>query len=437
MIFRKGFWFILVRVIVLVFLLAWLVYSYYNTELIVTPIMIGVLLLVAIIELNWYLQKQERNWVNFLQSIQYQDFNRSYQNQNLTKELAEAYKLITQSMEELQSSKQAEFRLLQTVLGHVSIAVVCFQDDGQIVFTNKAFDALLNLPGLINIDRLKREFPNIYEVLTSKDESLSEWIDHIDGQKLFAKVEVFKLQQRSHTLVSFTDIRSSLDAKELDSYQKLMRVMTHEIMNSATPVLSLIRVVNKKMISESGLTTLELQDQQNIATSLQAIEERTAGILKFVESYKKINKPIKPHLESVHSAELVQMINTLMKPSSNIVLEVKDDLNDDIVIDRTLISQVLINLIKNAEEAVSDIRNGKIEVTLRGYFDNVIIDVADNGAGVSSKDLHQIFVPFYTTKLDGSGIGLALSRKIIKAHSGVLEYTRVENKTRFTISIPS
>lgn len=436
MIFRKGFWYILLRVVVLAALLVCLTYSYFQTKLTVTPIMIGVLLLISLTELSWYLQRQERNWLRFLQSIKHQDFNRTYQKQTSSKELGEAYNMITQSMEELQSSKQAEFRLLQTVLGHVSIAVVCFQDDGEIIFTNKAFDTLLNLPGLIHLDRLEKEYPNIYGVMTTMDGLHSEWIDHVDGQKLFVKTEVFKLQQKNHKLISLTDIRSSLEAKELESYQKLMQVMTHEIMNSATPVLSLIRVVNKKLIHGSELADLDVGDQRNIAISLNAIEERTAGILKFVEAYKKINKPITPHLESIDSKDLMETVAALMKSSAHIKFNFEDHLNDVLVLDQTLISQVLINLINNAKDAVKDVEDGRINIILRKNGDLAIMEVEDNGSGVSPKDSHQIFVPFYTTKKEGSGIGLALSRKIMKAHGGILAYSKVNEKTRFTMSIP-
>ena len=414
-----------------------LAYTYFKTSLSITPIMFGVLLLIAVAELTWYLRRQERNWARFLLSVKYRDFNRAYQKQTTSTELKEAFDLITSSMEELQSNKEAEFRLLQTVLGHVSIAVGCYTENGEVIFTNKAFDALLDLPGIIHIDRIQKSYPKIHQVMVAKEGAPSEWIDHITGQKLFIKTESFKLKGKGHRLISLTDIRSSLDAKELESYQKLMRVMTHEIMNSTTPILSLIRVVNKKLIDGDELVSLNTKDQQNVSKSLNAIEERTSGMLKFVEAYKQINRPIEPHLELVESKELLDSISSLMTSATPTDLIINDQYKSTLILDRTLISQVLINLVKNAFDAVKETKCPSISLSVEKVdSDWISIEVADNGPGVSSSAIHQIFVPFYTTKPDGSGIGLALSRNIVKAHGGLLEYHRSNEKTYFAVRLP-
>lgn len=436
MIFKRSFFRILIRVVLIVILAFGFAYSYFQTDLSITPFMLATFIVIAAIELTWKLQKQERNWASFLLSVQHRDFNRAYEKQTTSNELREAYELITESMEELQSNREAEFRLLQTVLGHVSIAVGCYKENGEVLFTNKAFDAMLNLQGLFHIDRLKKEHPQIHQVMVAKEGSPSEWIDHSNGQKLFAKTESFKLKGKGHKLISLTDIRSSLDAKELESYQKLMKVMTHEIMNSATPILSLIRVVNRKLIKGSELITLDAKDQGNIAVSLNAIEERTAGMLKFVEAYKQINRPISPHLEQVESKDLLASITSLMIPETKTDLRMVDEMQDTLLIDRTLISQVVINLITNALQAVEEVEKPSVVVTIANEGKGVHIEVEDNGPGVAPNAIHQIFVPFYTTKPEGSGIGLALSRNIIKAHGGLLEYNRVNDKSRFTVRLP-
>jgi two-component system nitrogen regulation sensor histidine kinase NtrY len=436
MIFKKGFFQILIRVLLIVALSIGLVYSYFETDLSITPIMFGVSLFLATVALVYRLQKQERNWASFLQSIEYRDFNRTYQNQTDSEELQKAYHLITQSMEALQTNKEAEFRLLQTVLRHVSIAVICYKETGEVVFTNKAFDLLLALPGLIHIDKLENDHPKIHQVMVTKDGTPSEWIDHTNGQKLLIKTESFKLKGTAHRLASLTDIRSSLDAKELDSYQKLMRVMTHEIMNSTTPILSLIRVVNKKLINGSALVALEAKDQKNIATSLNVIEERTSGMLKFVEAYKQINRSIQPHIEAVESRALLDSITSLMSSETAIDFIVHDELKSSLMIDKVLMTQVLINVVKNALEATRAIENPKIVITVGRAAEQTYIEVVDNGPGVAAHAIQEIFVPFYTTKAEGSGIGLALSRKIVSAHGGLLAYRRIKEKTCFTINLP-
>jgi C4-dicarboxylate-specific signal transduction histidine kinase len=207
-------------------------------------------------------------------------------------------------------------------------------------------------------------------------------------------------------------------------------------MNSTTPVLSLIKVVNKKLINGETLTALDSKDQRNVAMSLEAIEERTAGMLKFVEAYKQINRPIQPHLESVESTALFESVTSLMNSEHDVNLKVKDEFNGQLMVDRHLFSQVLINLIKNAREATGTIDKPELEMTIRSEAQRVHINIADNGPGVAETAISEIFIPFYTTKKEGSGIGLALSRKIVRAHGGFLSYNRVDDKTQFTINLP-
>ncbi len=436
MISGKGFIRVIIRVLILIVLVFGLAYSYLKTELIITPIMFGLLILLSAIEMTWYLLRQERGWTRFLLSVKHKDFSRAYRRQAGSKEMQEAYDLITQSLEELESGKQAEYHLLRMVLGHISVAVACYSDQGEVLFSNKAFNALLGIPGLVNVDRLKLEFPKIHEVMISTHAPPSEWIDHGKGQQLFVKTESFKLKGKDYKLISLTDIKNPLDAKEFESYQKLMRVMTHEIMNSTTPILSLIRIVNQKLVLDEKLVELDQNDQKNIAMSLNAIEERTAGLLKFVEAYKQINRPIEPVLSACHSRELAAMITSLQATINEGTLAVHDEINGTLILDRVLIGLALNNLVKNAVEATNGTEKPAITVKLSREEDAVQIAVEDNGPGVPQKVLNQIFIPFFTTKAEGSGVGLALSRKIARAHKGSLEYNRVGNHTQFLLSIP-
>ena len=436
MTFNRQFLAIAFRIAVITALALGLSYSVLRTDLLVTPLMFGLLLMLVSTELVWTLQRQERGWVRFLESVKYQDFNRVYQKQS-SKELTKAYELITQSMEELQSNQEAEFRLLQTVLGHLSVGIACYTEAGDVRFTNSAFDDLLGLKALIHVDRLRAAHPEVHQVMMASDSVPMEWLDHTSGKKLFIRTEHFKLRGKAFKLVSLTDIRSSLDAKEMESYQKLMRVMTHEIMNSATPILSLIRVVNKKLIHEDAFNILSKKDEKNIAKSLYAVEERTAGILKFVDAYKEINRPIVPALQVVKSHELLSEVKALMNPSlKDLKFTVTHGLNDTLIIDRMLMSQVLINLVKNAHEAIDDVPQGEVQIILSRTEEATHLSVSDNGGGVRSEDLPQLFVPFFTTKPEGSGVGLALSRKIVKAHGGTLEYIALPKGSQFQIALP-
>lgn len=437
MIFKKSFFLILLRVLLIVALAVGMVYTYLNTDLSITPVMFGVFIFIFIIELSWHLQKQERAWARFLQSVEFGDFNRAYKKQTHSKELQQAYDLISAQMETLQTNREAEFRLLQTVLRHVSVAVVCYREEGEVVFTNKAFNELLGLRSLIHIDKLADKNPAIHQVMRAEERAPSGWIDHDQGQKLFIKTESFKLKGQAHRLASLTDIRNSLDAKELESYQKLMRVMTHEIMNSTTPILSLIRVVNNKLIHEQELVELNAKDQKNVAISLSAIEERTAGMLRFVQAYKQINRPIEVHPQLVESQVLLDSVASLMNTEKEVKFRIEDQIKSGLRIDRDLMSQVLINLVKNALDALKTVDKPEVTISAQKSAGHVFITVSDNGPGVPEKSVPEIFVPFFTTKAEGSGIGLALSRKIVRAHHGLLEYKRENGITSFVVDLPA
>ncbi|MEP1097093.1 MAG: ATP-binding protein, partial [Cyclobacteriaceae bacterium] len=424
MVFSKGLIRILIRVVLLATFLACGIYSYYQTDYVITPMMFGIFALISAIEMTWHLQRLERDWSQFLLSIRHHDFNRNYVNQSDSGKLGEAFKLITESFEQLETEKHAEDRLLQTVLGHIPVGLMCYKEDGEIVFSNKAIKEMLGFEAFIKIENLRDRFPNIYALLASDRSTDGELIEGIGEQRILIKLEAFTLQKKNYRLVSMTDIRSTLDANELESYQKLMSVMTHEIMNSATPILSLIQVVNEKMVEKDQLKSLSQKDQKNIVISMKAIEDRTQGMLKFVEAYREINKEFVPIYESVHTSKLIEQVIPLIDAQSTVPITVEDRVDLNVKVDSNLIVQVIINLLKNAIYAVQEVKDPAVTLYLSRDASELNIIVTDNGSGIEPENVNKVFIPFYTTKTEGSGIGLATSRKIVKAHGGRLSYSR-------------
>ncbi|MDW3193420.1 MAG: sensor histidine kinase [Cytophagales bacterium] len=431
MIFSRGFFQILWRVLLLA-VFAWLMsYSLVKTEFVVTPAIFGLFCLISITELYWFLRRQERNWYRFLLSIEHQDFTRSYQQFHESKQLRDAYELITRSFEQVKRQQESDHLLLKTVLTHIPIGLACYDAKGESVFANELFLNLIGRKLAPKARQLKTFIPGIRDEVWKEEAPPAELIEQLWQKRVLIKTESFKLLGHSYKLFSFMDISHTLDSNELESYQKLMRVMTHEIMNSTAPILSLIQVVNKKLVAEHGLNELEPKTQLNIGKSLLAIEDRTQGMLEFVEGYRKINKSITPQLAEVPSSEL---LDGLAPVAMGVEITLTDRLNTTLLIDKTLMMQVLINLITNAKEAVSEVEEGSIKLSIYPVADKVHMDVSDNGPGVKPEHLHQIFIPFYTTKETGSGIGLALSRKIVKAHGGSIGYERVGGmESRFRI----
>ena len=428
---------IILRICLLTILIVSAVISVYETDYVVTPVMFSLLAVLVAAELHWHLGRTRRMLSRFLLSIKHHDFSRYYKIQSADEELHQAFDLITKSFEDLETQKHADYRLLQTVSEHIKIGLACYSLEGQVTFSNKAFKEMLRMESFAKMDTLARQHPEIHKCLIADKPTPEMLIATSDHGKFLLKTEAFTLQDQGYRLASLYDIKSTLDTNELESYQKLMKVMTHEVMNSATPVLSLIQVVNKKLIKDEQVLTLAQNDQKNIAFSLKAIETRTASILKFVEAYRKINKPITPVRKQTTVHDLIAPVVTLLAQPSGTPVAFENAVEAPIYVDVELMSQTLINLLKNAMEATSVVEEPAIAIEARIESDRLIIAVEDNGSGISAAQQKEIFVPFFTTKAEGSGVGLALSRKIINAHGGSLNYQMTDqNRTRFTILLP-
>jgi signal transduction histidine kinase len=241
-------------------------------------------------------------------------------------------------------------------------------------------------------------------------------------------------------VISIHDIRHELDAKELESWQKLIRVLTHEIMNSITPITSLSETLLKYYIP-GGYTAGGTVDEKTIANTvkgLKVINERGVGLIRFVESYRKLTRLSKPVLKPVALKGLIEHLLVLLENEPDFhrihfLVEI-DPVDASIDVDEAQMSQVFINLIKNAMQAVEGVDSPKIVIsanyTESGLFE---VNIVDNGPGISPEVMEQIFVPFFTTKESGSGIGLSLSRQIMKNHGGSIEATSSPGHTRFVL----
>jgi signal transduction histidine kinase len=259
---------------------------------------------------------------------------------------------------------------------------------------------------------------------------------------LFIHATSFIVQNRSLTLISIQNIQSELEEKELEAWQNLIRVLTHEIMNSITPISSLASTANK--ILEQAQQNIEGQLDvheviHDVKQAVQTIDTRSQGLLKFVESYRKLTRLPKPEFQIVSVRKLFEHIIPLMLPKfqeKGILFSQKIEPETlEITADPSLIEQVLINLIQNAVDW-SD-RNRQIKILLEadlGTAGHPLIRVTDNGPGIEKEALEKIFIPFFTTKQDGSGVGLSLSRQIMRLHKGTISVqSKPDENTIFTL----
>ena len=328
---------------------------------------------------------------------------------------------------------------LQNLVDHVDIGLLSFDNQGNIEICNRAAKRYLNGQQPRELSTLKTKNDEIYRIIKSikpGHEILHKTLIDNLLQSILIKAIEFKFDNNVIKLVSFQDITNELDKKELDSWQKLIRVLTHEIMNSISPITSLTSVISGyfKRKDDENPVPPEKIDHQIIAKTLfglNTIEETGKGLLDFVDKYRSLTSLPRPDFSKFSVNDLFRKCKLLMESgiSNNIIIHTSVYPEDiTLVADYAQVEQVLINLIKNAVDAVSDLKNGVIQ--LKAFFgeEGTLIQVEDNGIGISDDIMEDIFVPFYTTKENGSGIGLSLSKQIMRNHKGTISVNSAPNK---------
>jgi nitrogen fixation/metabolism regulation signal transduction histidine kinase len=334
---------------------------------------------------------------------------------------------------------------LQSVVDYVDIGLLSFDMNGTIGIYNVAAKRYLNVQQPLQLSSLKTMDDELFKIVNTikpGQEILHKMkIDNL-LQSILVKATELKFESNVIKLVSFQDITNELDKKELDSWKRLIRVLTHEIMNYISPITSLTKVISgyfkKKDVENQD--PLELIDHQIVSktlSGLNTIEETGKGLLDFVDKYRSLTSLPKPNFSKFTIDSLFRKCKILMESniSNNIKITASVYPEDiSIVADYAQIEQILINLIKNAIEALSNNKNGTIHLKAFYSDDSILIQVKDNGIGISGDIIEDIFVPFFTTKENGSGIGLSLSKQIMQNHDGTISVNSALNKgSEFTL----
>ncbi|MFC2134331.1 PAS domain-containing sensor histidine kinase [Bacteroidota bacterium] len=351
---------------------------------------------------------------------------------------------ISKIIRQAKIEKENQYLYLQYVVEHVGVGLIAFDKKGKVEIINKAAKNLLQLPNLLNVrtlDAIQKGLSDLFVKLQNRETKLTTI--NIGSELLHISISAseFILLGKDIKLVSLQDIKAELDEKEVESWQKLIRILNHEIMNSITPVTTLTSTISKRLKNNRDVKQKNELDQQVISETvagLDLIAERGKGLIDFVTKYRNLTSTLKPEFTQVSVKKLFNHVKVLMggqfeSENINLILSTEpDDLS--ILADNKLIEQVLINLIKNSAEALNETSSKKI--ILHGFTekDRTVIKVIDNGTGISHAEMENIFIPFYTTKEKGSGIGLSLSRQIMRVHKGSLKVQSIPGKeTTFTM----
>lgn len=365
----------------------------------------------------------------FLESIRNDDLTPRISHQDrgaLFKAISDGFEDVQRAFGELRTQREEQAHILDAVVRHVRVALIAFRNDGQIILINTAARRLLSIPAIRHLDHLERRDPRLREILTQLQPGVRSLV-RIDRKErpldLVVHPTRLVLDGQSHTLVSLQDIRHELEDREMDAWQQLTRVMNHEIVNSVTPIASLAESAVSKLSSMPEIP-------ESVMGALSTIERRSAALVRFIDAYRSLAAVPRPRIERIVLQDLFHNLRTLLAATlPNHGIELITDIQPESLeldADPEMIEQVLLNLLLNSVEAFDGQTDPQITLSARtSHNGRPVISVRDNGPGVEPEALGQIFVPFFTTRPEGSGIGLPLSRQIMRMHHGTLSATSV------------
>lgn len=457
--FYKRFRFqIIFRVLILCLSVYALFHLLILTKLYATAFVTLLFIAYQVVSLIRCVERTNQQLSRFLLAIKYDDFSQGFTGKSLGSSFEELVGLFNDVMKKTQQTrfeKQEHYHYLQTILHHVGIGLLTFREDGEVDLVNKAAKRLLKVARLKNINSLREFNPPLVDTLFSLKAGEKALVKIDNGEmELIIHAAEFRLKDHKYTLVSLQDIQGELQEKEMEAWQTLIRVLTHEIMNSMTPITSMAATVIDllKSIHNQEVRSSDKPSEPgapgaadtvaDIEMALKTIHKRSLGLTEFVGAYRNLTLIPKPNFKVFPVEELFVRVEKLMEQKfreNNIPLyRSVEPQTLELTADPGLIEQVLINLLLNAVDAL-EANAGQKEprVELTGGLDEigrVLIRVTDNGPGIVEEAQKKVFIPFFTTKKKGSGIGLSISRQIMKLHKGTIMVQSIpDERTVFTL----
>lgn len=383
-------------------------------------------------------RKAQREVEQFVESIHYRDFSRYFDVKEAPVELQslrQGFNEINSTFKLISRERETQFVYLQKILELVNTGILSYEHStGEIGWMNESIKNMLGVPYLKSIGSLERRDPNLYQEVLNLRPGENRIVSLTRDKNVFKTLiaaTAFQTDGRIYKLVAFQDVNEALDETEAKAWQKLLSVMTHEIMNSVAPISSLAETMLYRLQESARLLEGQPGALEDLELGIGTIRRRSEGLLKFAETYRNLNKITTLNLKRVLARDLFETLHQLMEPTLDQKKIEMDILLIDTEIaldaDSSLLEQVLINLVVNAIEAVKD--RPEPLITLSAYAGpngRAIIKVSDNGMGMSPEVMDNIFIPFFSTKKTGSGIGLSLCKQIMLLHRGNVQVQSVE-----------
>jgi nitrogen fixation/metabolism regulation signal transduction histidine kinase len=436
-----------IRVIFLGLSMSLFMFMITRPNMVFAAVLTFIIIIAQLIDIFRFVSQTNRKLTRFLESVKYSDFISGFTTDNKLgrsfKDLNIAFNEVLEAFRKARTEKEEHWQYLNTVVQQVRTGILSFDTEGEVQLMNANAKKFIGISSIKNIKELIQINPRLYHSINSVEPGKSE-LYKASNNELYLTIQATELRIRGIDvkLVTLQNIQPELQKQELEAWQNLTRVLRHEIMNSITPISSLTstlrEILDHDMIKKDTDWELKGEAADDLREGLSTIENRSRGLIKFIDAYREYTSLPKPKMTTVLLKDLIEKVAQLMK---NEIKKTKIDFQYEcsseyltIQADVEMIEQVLINLLKNAIEALAETQNPKLSLTGRYNENAVLIEVTDNGPGIIKEAREHIFVPFYTTKRTGSGIGLSLSRQIMQMHNGSLAVeSEPEVQTVFTM----
>jgi two-component system, NtrC family, nitrogen regulation sensor histidine kinase NtrY len=398
---------------------------------------VGLLVVLQAGGLIWYVQKTNRALERFFLGIRHGDLTMNFQQTSggrSFRSLEASMQQVLEAYQQVKIEKEAQYHFLHMLVEQLPIGILTLAGE-ELVLMNTTAAALLHVDDTRDWKRLQTQHPRLAQALTTLGDhgrTLLAPEDTGTGH-LAVAVSTTVILGKPHRLISLQDIRTEIEQQEIEAWHKLIRILTHEIMNSVTPIASLTETLQAMLTDTQGnpkpFDAVTADNLDDIRFSLNTIHKRSEGLLSFVDKYRTLSRVPRPTLATIHLRTFLDHISTLLTPDlQRQAITLTTSTNDDaltIAADAALLEQVMINLVSNSTYALQATPQKQISIRTYTSDRHTILEVTDNGKGIPPKEINDIFIPFFSTRKEGMGIGLSLSKQIMSLHGGTIRVQSV------------
>ncbi|MDZ4715193.1 MAG: ATP-binding protein [Cytophagales bacterium] len=435
-----------IRVGMIGLVMALFVYMVNHPNMVFAAILTGLAIVGQLLELYSFTSQTNRKLTRFLESVKYSDFISGFTADNKLgssfRDLNAEFNEVLEAFRKARSEKEEHWQYLNTVVQQVRTGILSVDTNGDVQLINTNAKRFMGVVAIKNIRELEAKNPMLYKAILEVVPGKSTLFKSNQDFLLTIQATELRIRGNSMKLLTLQNIQTELQQQEIEAWQNLTRVLRHEIMNSITPISSLTstlrEILDHDLTQKDDHYVLRDEGAMDLREGLTTIENRSKGLIKFIDAYREYTSLPQPKIKAVNVQQFLERIAQLMIPEiKKTSIEFTYSCQSEFLTvqaDEEMLEQVLINLIKNSIESLADTLHGKISVTAHYELTHALIDVTDNGPGIIQEALNKIFVPFFTTKKKGSGIGLSLSRQIMQMHHGNLSVTSTPGvSTTFTV----